>query len=231
MITVTQTELYAHVCSGVHGAKLSAYPFTHISMRNFLPQFLYGRLINSLPAPELYAPLSNTRAQFVFTPENQAKLPADTVGVWMDLLKVFNEIGFKQTMFNKMAEGLKHRFGDKTLDDIDCDMDIRLMRDTAGYGILPHCDTMKKIITMQIYLPATDRHMDCGTIMYKKDVVADGEEYIEVVRFPFIPNFSYAFVVNNKEPHQSWHGVEDLPLDFPGARNSLLVMFNAVGGK
>lgn len=230
MAKVTQTELYVHLCDRVRDAKLLSYPFCYMSTKNILPASLYADLTNQLPPPELYHKLSDTRSQFVFTPENQAKLSKEIVSTWMDLMKVLNEIGFKQTVFNKLAKGLEQRFDTKDVNAIDCDMDIRLMRDTAGYFITPHCDTMKKIVTMQIYLPTSERNSDYGTIIYKADQ-GDHGKFVEVVRFPFVPNYSYAFVVNNKVPYQSWHGVETLPPSFIGARNSLLIMFNVVGGK
>lgn len=230
---VSQTKLYHHLIAKIQQSTISEEPFYHTYFTELLPPELYPLLLEHLPKPELYAPMGkdNTRSQFIFTPENQAKLPDKSAIVWLDVYQVLNEPGFRQNMLEKFSVGIAERMGiqpDEVLDKVDCVMDIRLMRDVGGYTIKPHRDTLSKIITMQIYLPPDDSMWRFGTSLY---LPSEDEAYTEVKRFQYMPNTGYAFVVSNGPQHVSWHGVEPIPADFKGVRNSMLVMFQNRGAK
>ena len=74
-----------------------------------------------------------------------------------------------------------------------------LYTDLNGYAIKPHPDTRRKVLTMQIYLPADDAQRDLGTTIYKISPmgVFAWKSYglVKEKTVPFLPNTGYAFVV------------------------------------
>ena len=74
-----------------------------------------------------------------------------------------------------------------------------LYTDLDGYAIKPHPDTRRKVLTMQIYLPADDSQRELGTAIYKVSPmgVFAWKSYglAKEKTFPFLPNTGYAFVV------------------------------------
>jgi hypothetical protein len=104
-----------------------------------------------------------------------------------------------------------------------------LYRETEGFEIAPHPDTRKKVVTMQLYLPADHSQLGLGTALYRHKLLALPfgnwrRRFVKVKQFAFQPNSGYAFVVNNTLTKKSWHGREELPAG-AGVRNTLLSTF------
>ena len=80
-----------------------------------------------------------------------------------------------------------------------------LYTDLDGYAIKPHPDTRRKVLTMQIYLPADDTQRDLGTTIYKISPmgVFAWKSYglVKEKTVPFLPNTGYAFAVGQDTYH------------------------------
>src|SRR5262249_10573358 len=104
-----------------------------------------------------------------------------------------------------------------------------LYRDTEGYELPPHPDTLKKVVTMHLYLPTDLSQIHLGTALYQRKPgplsKSDWQTSFTIARqYDFRPNRGYAFVANNSASRQSWHGRERLPAG-AGIRNTLLNTF------
>ena len=101
--------------------------------------------------------------------------------------------------------------------------------DLDGYAIKPHPDTRRKVLTMQIYLPADDTQRDLGTTIYKISPmgVFAWKSYglTKDKTLPFLPNTGYAFVVIHPAYSllkSSWHGREAISVPVEKPRLSIL---------
>ena len=101
--------------------------------------------------------------------------------------------------------------------------------DLDGYAIKPHPDTRRKVLTMQIYLPADDSQRELGTTIYKISPmgVFAWKSYglVKDKTLPFLPNTGYAFVVIHPAYsllRSSWHGREAISVPVEKPRLSIL---------
>jgi hypothetical protein len=92
-----------------------------------------------------------------------------------------------------------------------------LLRDLGGYKISIHCDSFRKAITTQYYLPRDESQLHLGTTFHEKR--RDGT-FEEVTTLEFAPNTGYAFPV----VADSWHSVRQMNQD-DGERNSLMLIY------
>ena len=97
-----------------------------------------------------------------------------------------------------------------------------LLRDLGGYKISIHCDSFRKAITTQYYLPRDTSQLHLGTTFHEKK--HDGA-FVEVKTLEFAPNSGYGFpVVAN-----SWHSVRPMKNE-DGERDSLMLIYYADQG-
>jgi hypothetical protein len=89
--------------------------------------------------------------------------------------------------------------------------------DSSGYAILPHTDTVDKLVTILIYLPEETRvGLDLGTLLLRKNYTrilnvsgkqrADWNDFEVVKQAPFEPNVVLAFSACD----ESWHAVQEV---------------------
>jgi hypothetical protein len=218
-------------------------PFSHIYLEEVIPQDLYEQLLGQLPPPELYASaneryrgqggdhLEYVRSMFELKPCELGRLPTRQQELWRGIAAALTAPELKRAMFAKLAKDLAFRYGvpESQADRLAGYSRPTLYRETAGFEIPPHPDTRKKVVTMHLYLPADHSQVDLGTALYRRKLLAwpfgDWKQRFEKVKqFAFQPNSAYAFVVNNKLTHKSWHGRERLPAN-AGVRNTLLNTF------
>ena len=104
-----------------------------------------------------------------------------------------------------------------------------LYTDLDGYAIKPHPDTRRKVLTMQIYLPADDTQRELGTTIYKISPMGifawKSYGLAKEKTLPFLPNTGYAFVVIHPAYslfRASWHGREAIRVPVKKPRLSIL---------
>ena len=153
---------------------------------------------------------------------------------YQDILKSLNETEFIEIEKSRGTKGYPLRFTGKTPEflnnflmngafkeallskfgivDDNYSEDLILVRDLPGYSIPPHTDSVKKVITVLIYLPEDNSMEEEGTSIYrpKKDgfICKDGRHYNfddfdKVKTMPFRPNSMFAFARTDN----SFHGV------------------------
>jgi hypothetical protein len=237
-------KILRHACNTIHNAELHSEPFWHFYTRDILPAEVYQDLLANMPPAECHQPIdlakyiradgTSTRDQFMVTERfiNEL-LPAACHNIVCPIYAALSSYTFCNEVLKKLRPGIEERLRDTKANMPPTKSDIRFMRDTEDYEIKPHRDGLSKLITMQIYLPPDDSTPDLGTSIYKakqphfpRQSMAEVEQdnFVEVKRFPFLPNSAYAFVVSNGPQHVSWHGRQKLA-GFKGVRNTLMVLF------
>jgi hypothetical protein len=234
-------RILKHLLSQIERTPALDAPFSHIYLENVFPPDIYEQLLNHLPevgryngSAERYYNSDNgafVRWMFKLTPELLATLPAEQHDLWSGIAAALTAPELKRAMYTKLRRDLAYRYGvpEAEVGNLAGYSRPTLYRETAGFEIPPHPDTRKKIVTMQLYLPAGRDQLDLGTALYRRKLLAwpfGGwrSRFEKVKQFVFQPNSAYAFVVNNTLTHKSWHGRELLPSD-AGVRNTLLNTF------
>lgn len=225
------SRVLAHLIARISAATVCDEPFTHLYLEDVFPADVYAALLTHLPPADRYArgPTAadvpaGTRAFFNLTAAAVRRFPADRRNLWRGVTAAVTDPELKRCLYAKLAPDLVHRFGvhEARVPDLPGHPRPTLYRDTDGFELPPHPDTLKKVVTMHLYLPPdlTQRHL--GTTLYRRA----GSGFEAVRRLEFRPNSGYAFAVSDGPGRQSWHGCERLPAG-SGARNTLLNTFYA----
>lgn len=203
-----------HLVQAIHRAPLETDPFDHAYFENLLPADFYRELLDSLPNSEHYEELRHydailpngrsARLKFRLEEQNILRLPEPLREFWLAYAPVFHSDRLKFAIFDKLCR------------KFDVRREVSLIRDLAGYKILPHPDIPEKKVTAQFYLPRDDSRPHLGTCLYKPD----GDAFVKVNQFQFKANSGYSFTVSES----SWHGVEETTLA-DGPRDSLMFVF------
>jgi hypothetical protein len=228
-----------HLIETVAAAQLEREPFCHFYLQGVFPAAMYAALLRNLPSKDLYEPLNlrkwvradgtSTRDQFHLTAEGLARLPRPLADFWTPVVRAMTDAALRRAIFGKLAPDLAERFGipEDQVANMECNYEVRLVRDTEDYRIKPHPDGLNKIVTVQLYLPEDNSNLDLGTSLFRRRKRLIGSSFEEVKRFPFKPNSGYAFAVSDGPHRQSWHGRETLA-GFTGVRNTLMLLFQQV---
>ncbi|MEO8494087.1 MAG: hypothetical protein ABI614_03385 [Planctomycetota bacterium] len=237
-----QEACTAHILRSLDATEPRSKPYPHFWSRGFLPEDIYGQMLTSSPDLDQlggggYGSTQRngevSRFALNLVREKMDVMPTDARELWYGVRDAVGSLAVKRAVFAKLAHGLAYRFGihrDQAV-DIEAFPQLTLFRETEGYFIKPHPDTRKKIVTLQIALPADDTQQELGTSMYQLSanplrLLQEPRGFVEVGRHPFLPNSVFSFSVINTARLRSWHGRTALP---PGCgfRNSLLVVYYA----
>ncbi len=212
-------------------------PYDHTYFEGFFPEDVYGRILQSFPAPENYQPLNkkryvraggeSTRDIMALQEEGIAHLDEELRTFWGELGEALGCDTFKRLVFDVLKRDVALRLGIKEEEAADAKAYVStlLIRDTEEYKIKPHPDGFPRLVTMMLYLPEDASRDDLGTSVYVKNPVymrLIGKKFREVKRFPFRPNSAAAFAVNDLPHRKSLHGRE-LIKSMTGARNVMIV--------
>jgi hypothetical protein len=219
-------------------------PFSHFYLQNVFPDDIYARMMEQLPEPQFYKPLStenyhnaagqSTRDVLSLDAEHLSALPEAARELWEAVAATLTAPELKKLVFEKLVVDLSARFSvpREKVSQIVGIPKPSLFRDLDGYEIAPHPDGRSKVVTMQFYLPADRSQLELGTALYVRrlhslsGIYSWQGRFQKVKQFEFQPNSGYAFAVSNSWNKKSWHGRESLP-EGSGVRNTLLCIYFA----
>lgn len=232
-----RAHIISHAVRAVEKTPMQSNPFPHFSTQGFLPEDVYRDLLNQFPPMDLYEVFgyrhhqyngSSNRRRFALNNASLDGLTGQSRTLWYSLRSALGSPELKTTVFSKLAYGLAHRYGvtEEKAVDLPGFAHPELFHETTGYQIKPHPDTRRKVVTMQIALPADDTQEDLGTEFYRLSMnpahwTRQPRGFEMVRRMPFLPNTVYAFAVLNTVRLRSWHGRTEVRED-AGPRNSIL---------
>ncbi|QKX16174.1 hypothetical protein [Microbulbifer sp. YPW1] len=234
-----------HLVSRLRETVAQDQPFSHLYLENFFPDSVYQRILACPPPAEYCKGLnhkeamrsdgSSTRQVFPFNPGNLERLQGEAQTLWRGITEGMQAPEVKQALFECLGTDLASRFKVTTsaVPDIEAHPKTGYFCDHSGYQISPHRDVARKIVTMQVYLPADRSQESMGTSLYERGIIGRlqyefrklglGKKsgFREVKRFPFVPNSAYAFVVGK----HSWHGRPEIHGE--SERRSLMQIYYA----
>jgi hypothetical protein len=232
------TRVLAHLLARVKTAAVWDEPFSHTYVEEVFPADVYAALLAHLPPADRYS-LSpresnasyQSRTSYNLTADRLRRFPACSRDLWRGVVAAFTDPELKRCLYAKLAPDLIHRYGvtEAEVPDLAGYSRPTLYRDVEGFEIPPHPDTLKKVVTMHLFLPADLSQVHLGTALYRRNPgpLSRGDwraSFTVAKQFEFRPNSGYAFVVNDSPTRQSWHGRERLPAG-AGVRNTLLNTF------
>ena len=220
-------------------------PFSHFYVENVFPDDIYARMMEQLPEPAHYTPLSaknyhnaagqSTRDVLSLDAERLAGLPTEQRELWEAIAGALVAPELKVMVFRKLATDLSARFG----------VPARGGGPDPGVTPKPRCSATWKATRFRPIRTAgprssrcsstcrpTGRQLELGTAVYKrrfhslKGLYSWHGRFEKVKQFVFPPNSGYAFAVSNSWHKKSWHGRETLPAG-SGVRNTLLTIYFA----
>ena len=229
-------ELIGHAVASIEASDRFSRPFPHIFFRNFFPEDFYAELIKSIPSNGYEAVTDDsTRMALRLYGDNVGRIDASLRDMWAAVSAMLTSRQVEDAICRQLKEGLEIRArGDKVgkAEDLRLVAKPVLYRDKDGYRIIPHSDTRKKVVTMQLYCPADESQRELGTTLYQaslKGLLHVGSYGLEPVKtLPFLPNVGYAFVVlkaYHSLRRMSWHGRPKIRTPIEQPRISILNTF------
>jgi hypothetical protein len=231
-------RVLAHLLTHIGAADACQAPFSHVGFDEAFPADVYAAMLADIPPADRYSsgpPAPNVprgaRRFFNLTITSIRQLPETCRDLWLGVAAALAAPELKRALYAKLAPDLIYRYGveQSEVPDLAGHSRPTLYRDGEGFELPPHPDTLKKVVTMHLYLPADLSQLDLGTALYRREPgpQLEGDRWAGFAvakEFAFRPNSGYAFVVNDGPVRQSWHGRAPLPAG-AGIRNSLLNTF------
>ena len=220
----TYDEELDHFLNAVDNADYSKVPYEHCYIHNIFSDTLYEELLEKLPSDESYYYMRHPELAEYGKESPRLRLELDNKyvetlpegHVFRTVAKILHSKELKSLFFKKFKHTLKrdNRLG------LKCSPQPCFIRDKKGYKIKPHPDSLRKVITFQIYLPEDNSNEDVGTIVNTKDKPGKSKDSWSVYKqFKFHRNTAYAFPVSK----DSWHSVDTLGKDFD--RNTMMSIY------
>ena len=207
---VVAAGLIDFVVAAVGAARAVERPFFHLEFDRVFPNDVYREMLAAMPNTSDYRRMSGrrkedvredgtpTRVKIDLFPEYIRSLPAEKRPVWEKVGRALCAREVQAAFVRRLAPGLKRRFGDG-LANVDLYPVPILTRDVPGYKIAVHTDTHWKGITVQLYLPRDESHVNIGTIFHERR--PDGS--LTRTQMRFAPNTGYAFAVGDDSLHSA----------------------------
>lgn len=212
-------DILGRLLHRIEYAPIDPLPSDNFFMENIFHDEVYRQIIASLPDDQQYEDINHpdailpdktiTRKLLALCPETISCLPTSQQSLWHNLWEIFTSTALQQAIINKFKGPIRARFGEQLPELVTVPI---LYRDYPGYQISVHTDAPYKIATMQLYFPADDSLIACGTSFH----IRDRSGFPLYKTNPFKPNSGYAFA----RTETSWHSVKRLP-QISKPRNSL----------
>lgn len=229
--------LHTFISQQISAAPYSDEPFPHIELPQIFPDEVLEQLLANIPDEKYFGAINdaayNSRYMLGLADEHLAVLPENLQQIWSGIAAALCHPSVKKALMHQLADGLTHRFGVAVsqLETIEMFPKPTLYMDKDGYEIKPHPDSSKKVITMQIYLPADDSQKELGTALYRLSLSGvmnkNSRGFKKIKQFQFLPNSGYAFPVVKSLKMTSWHGREHIESTGNRPRISILHMYYA----
>ncbi len=232
----------AHMVRTINATPAEREPFPHLVAHNIFPADVYREMLTLLPQASMYEAFAyekhstegaSNRGRFQLTNAKIDGLAGRQRSLWLGVRDALGSPEFKAAVFSKLRSGLAFRFGvsEEQAAKVPGYPLPELFRETSGYSIKPHPDTRKKVVTMQIALPADDAQKHLGTEFYRRSfnplhLLREPRGFEVAKQPPFLPNVAYAFAVINALTLKSWHGRTTLGGQV-GVRNTILNIWYA----
>ena len=207
-------------------------PFPLILFRDFFPSDFYARLLRRFPEVDRFAGLNGdgTRREYALYDERSDPGSEEGRELWGIVRRVLSSPEMASALRTKLDAGFRIRAkGSREGWPVPMFPRPVLYTDLDGYAIKPHPDTRRKVLTMQIYLPADDSQRNLGTTIYKVSPMGlfawKSYGLVKDRTVPFLPNSGYAFVVIHPAYsllRASWHGREAINVPVEKPRLSIL---------
>ena len=212
-----------HLCRAIETAQQSDEPFQHFFVENILPGDVYAHLLGNFPGQASYFPLNpkrwknkdgvSTRDQLSLSTDAIERIDANRLDFWKSLTKALMSHAFQQAVFARLKRDVSLRFkcAESEVLSKPAYPSVMLIRDIDDYRIKPHPDGQPRVVTMQLYLPEPGTRDDLGTSLYRKAGAVErltNGKFVELKRFPFLPNSCYAIAINDEGERHSYHGRE-----------------------
>lgn len=211
----------------VESTPLEARPFDHVYLREIFPPVFYATLLERLPATRRYREMRHRQAirpdgrsarrKFYLFPEHVMLLPREQRAFWLPLARQLRSRELQDAFKHRFRGALERRFG-KAVEALSFYPVPMLLRDFGGYRIGIHGDSIRKAITVQLYLPRDASQAHLGTLLHEGRT---GEAAARVLPLQFLPATGYAFPVMR---HESWHSVAAMS-EADGVRDSLMISY------
>src|SRR5438445_8723498 len=218
----------------VQNAHADDAPFLHLRFDRVFPDDFYVAMLQEMPMADDYRAMSGkskvgssrpdgkpTRAKIDLFPEYVRHLPPEKRAIWDVAGRVLRSKELGKAFVERLAPGLKRRFGANFVNVQMYPVPI-LTRDTSGYFITAHSDTLWKGITVQFYLPPDNSTQQIGTIFH--EALPNGKKP-KNAQMLFSPNTGYAFAVADN----TWHSVGPVGPEVKTRDSILLTYFVDAG--
>jgi len=213
---------------------LLLYPFPHFFAETIFPVSFYKNVIAQFPSEkhmkslkELGRGTYEKRFIFPLTSKSVEELDETQRMFWDNISKLFFSQKFYQAVVQKFGAFFdKEKLQQAGLKRIVPRID--LVEDQEEYTLTPHTDYLFDLATFLFYLPEDNDHLEWGTSLYvpKKEVQNlesnkhyEREKFIEIKKFPFLPNSALAFARTDN----SFHGVEPIKKKEGKVKRRLLI--------
>jgi hypothetical protein len=221
-------RLSGFIAHSIDNARAVDKPFFHLEFDSVFPDDIYAQMLALMPEAVDYRPMhgrskgndladgTHTRVKIDLFREYIRNMPPEKRALWNVVGGALCSQQVKRAFMRRLAPGLQKRFGDDFAKTGMYPIPI-LTRDIPGYLITPHTDTRWKGITVQLYLPRDESHLNIGTIFHEK--LEDGS-LPKRTQMRFAPNSGYAFAVGD----DTWHSADRVPQGVV-TRDSILLTY------
>ncbi|MEO0482162.1 MAG: hypothetical protein AAF138_00895 [Planctomycetota bacterium] len=194
------------------------WPYPHFVCPNVFPAAFYREMLARFPADEHMPPLNTIFPKRlslrIGVPDELDALPSENRQFWRELGLGLGSRSFMRFVLRQYDPLLDARFGELV------EPHIYLHSDVHEYGIGPHVDMRRKIVSMIFYMPDEPRDdLNAASVLVKNEPGIDApppqdeawEGFTSASTVPFEPNILFTFAVTN----ESWHGVRPNPEGVP----------------
>ncbi|KAK3242722.1 hypothetical protein CYMTET_47598 [Cymbomonas tetramitiformis] len=212
---ITKAEAQ-YTYDAIKSAPLIRSPYPHIYLTPVYHPRVFKCVLKHMPVGNSTAFVrtqKKPRFSIRLTSSVSDKSGLNNVAFWRSFSKELGGSRIAMLWVERFRSVLKERGNLKKPSDVLYNLD--LSRDTSGWFIKPHTDSVAKLVTTLYYLPPDTSNSDIGTAIFNGG--KQGKDLKMVKTAPFVPNAVLAFAPCTR----SWHGVSETALDKVAKRDTI----------